>query len=445
MKYIVIGGAGFIGRYIVDMLIKNNNEVLVIDNLSSGKLEHVHNKAFFINADIRNKESISSYFDNTIDGVFHVGICHNIVSIENPILMYETNMIGTLNILECCRLNNILKIVLVFSIIPYNNTLYKSSIESIETLVKTYNDIYNFFISCLRVSTIYGKYTDTHMTQLTQNNDYIHILDIVYSCILYMNNTICGIFDVTALNILKWKYNTLCDKPSHKITIITHFYNEEYLLPYWLIHHKTLQAKGFIKHVICINHDSTDNSVELIKKICPQWTIINSKIGCFDAKKTDMECMEIEEYVTGYKMILCITEFLIYPENTQVVLDIENPTCYELSSCVIVSHDKYCEINEIMDSTKHGILMGYKHPRFLHSYSNGNYEVGRHKTKHVSQKTNMYVYCYNLFCLNENMLKRRLQIKERIPESDKLSGAGFHHFWSIDEIDKEYDRLRSCF
>lgn len=48
------------------------------------------------------------------------------------------------------------------------------------------------------------------------------------------------------------------------LTVISHFYNEEYLLPWWLNHHKNIFDNG-----ILINYGSTDKSVEIIKSICP--------------------------------------------------------------------------------------------------------------------------------------------------------------------------------
>ena len=55
-------------------------------------------------------------------------------------------------------------------------------------------------------------------------------------------------------------------------TVISHFYNEEYLLPFWLKHHKK-----YFDHGILINYHSTDKSVEIIKEICPDWEIINTE------------------------------------------------------------------------------------------------------------------------------------------------------------------------
>ena len=52
MKYVVTGGAGFIGSNLVDKLVESNNEVHIIDNLSTGKIENCHSKAIFHNYDI---------------------------------------------------------------------------------------------------------------------------------------------------------------------------------------------------------------------------------------------------------------------------------------------------------------------------------------------------------------------------------------------------------
>ena len=71
-------------------------------------------------------------------------------------------------------------------------------------------------------------------------------------------------------------------------TIISHFYNEEYLLPWWLNHHKDM-----FDHGIMIDYDSTDNSVEIIKSICPKWTIVKSRNRFFQAKDIDSEVEDI--------------------------------------------------------------------------------------------------------------------------------------------------------
>ena len=89
-------------------------------------------------------------------------------------------------------------------------------------------------------------------------------------------------------------------------TIISHFYNEEYLLPWWLEHHKK-----YFNHGIMINYASTDNSVSIIRQICPDWTVINSRNQFFDAKLIDDEVSDVESTVNGWKTCLNTTEFLV--------------------------------------------------------------------------------------------------------------------------------------
>ena len=116
MKIIVTGGAGFIGSHLVDSLVDLNYEVVVIDNLSIGRIEninhHLDNPNFiFHKADITVFESIEGIFENT-DWVFHLAALADIVpSIENPKDYYLSNVNGTFNVLEACRKHNVKKIV----------------------------------------------------------------------------------------------------------------------------------------------------------------------------------------------------------------------------------------------------------------------------------------------------------------------------------------------
>ena len=74
-----------------------------------------------------------------------------------------------------------------------------------------------------------------------------------------------------------------------KKTIISHFYNEEYLLPFWLKHHSKM-----FDHGILIDYNSTDRSVDIIREICPTWEIIDSRNELFDAVLIDKEVEDIE-------------------------------------------------------------------------------------------------------------------------------------------------------
>ncbi len=90
-----------------------------------------------------------------------------------------------------------------------------------------------------------------------------------------------------------------------RTTLISHFYNEEYLLPWWLMHHTKL-----FDHGILINRGSTDRSVEICRQFAPNWEVRDSKVPEFDAILVDQEVMDIEKEVNGWKMVLNTTEFL---------------------------------------------------------------------------------------------------------------------------------------
>ncbi|MDK2783607.1 MAG: UDP-glucose 4-epimerase [Thermococcaceae archaeon] len=96
---VVTGGAGFIGSHIAEELSKEN-EVIVIDNLYSGKVENVPPNVKFIQADIRDYHSIAELISQA-DYVFHEAALVSVVeSVEKPILTEEINVLGTLNILK---------------------------------------------------------------------------------------------------------------------------------------------------------------------------------------------------------------------------------------------------------------------------------------------------------------------------------------------------------
>jgi UDP-glucose 4-epimerase len=219
MKYIVTGGAGFIGSHLVDALIKEGHYVIVLDNILSGDIRNINPKATFYNCDIRKIENIIDYFTGC-DGVFHLAaIARTPWCIDDPILAYETNVMGTLNILEASRKNNIKRIVMTSSNVIYAFwTPYRSSKESLESLGKVYTDMYNLSVICLRNSNVYGQRQselgpspnvfsalrkckkDKGVIDITgdgtQSRDFTHVSDIVNGHIMAMNSNVTGVLDL---------------------------------------------------------------------------------------------------------------------------------------------------------------------------------------------------------------------------------------------------------
>jgi nucleoside-diphosphate-sugar epimerase len=107
MKYLIIGGAGFIGSHIVDKLCEKH-QVTIMDNLVSGSRSFVNKKARFIWGDIRSKEDLKRVFKNQFDRVINLAAQPYIPDCyDDPELFFETNATGTLNVLLFCEEYNI--------------------------------------------------------------------------------------------------------------------------------------------------------------------------------------------------------------------------------------------------------------------------------------------------------------------------------------------------
>jgi UDP-glucose 4-epimerase len=103
MKYLVTGGAGFIGSNLVDELIARGHQVRVIDNLETGLRANVNPRAEFFELDIRNLEAIKPLFVG-VDGVFHLAALPRVIrSIQDPRGTHEVTVLGTLYVLIASR------------------------------------------------------------------------------------------------------------------------------------------------------------------------------------------------------------------------------------------------------------------------------------------------------------------------------------------------------
>lgn len=124
MRTLVTGGAGFIGSHLVELLIERGHEVVVVDSLFSGRLSNLKRfdnnpRLRFFEVDIRDAAALRSCF-NGIDWVFHLaGLADIVPSIEQPRLYFETNVDGTLNVLECARAAGATKLVYAASSSSY--------------------------------------------------------------------------------------------------------------------------------------------------------------------------------------------------------------------------------------------------------------------------------------------------------------------------------------
>lgn len=112
MKYLVTGGAGFIGSHIVDVLINQGHQVLNIDSQNSGRTDYfVNPKAENHKLDISNFDSMEPLFRG-VGGVFHVGAMARIQpSFKDPDLYFRANVLGTRNVLLAAKKHGVKRVV----------------------------------------------------------------------------------------------------------------------------------------------------------------------------------------------------------------------------------------------------------------------------------------------------------------------------------------------
>ncbi len=118
---LVTGGAGFIGSHLIEMLVKKNYQVRVLDNLSSGQRKWVSSAAEFIEGDVRNPDDCRRATKG-VDGVFHLAAMSRVApSLDNVDLATQSNIVGTQNILSAMRENGVRKIIYSGSSTYYGN------------------------------------------------------------------------------------------------------------------------------------------------------------------------------------------------------------------------------------------------------------------------------------------------------------------------------------
>ncbi len=112
MKVLVTGGAGFIGSHLVDSLIERGHKVVVVDDLSSGKREHVHPGARMYELDIRSPDLDRVFSQERPELVDHHAAQVDVRrSMADPLFDADVNVLGSLNVLECTRRHGVEKII----------------------------------------------------------------------------------------------------------------------------------------------------------------------------------------------------------------------------------------------------------------------------------------------------------------------------------------------
>lgn len=222
---------------------------------------------------------------------------------------------------------------------------------------------------------------------------------------------------------------------SSKTVLISHFYNEEFLLKWWIRQHSPL-----FDSAILVDYASTDNSLEIIKREAPEtWKVVQSRNKMFDAEKVDREIMDIENSLpnTSWKVCLNTTEFLCAP-GFRKTLEKLSGDVYQLKNHMMTGDDNLDidrDANLIEQRYKYGpnVMFSNSYNRYIHRNHCPIYTTGRHGIITSSQ---IYPFTEGFLCkfihtpACPQNLARRLQIKTKIPECDIIRNFGENHLWS---------------
>lgn len=223
-------------------------------------------------------------------------------------------------------------------------------------------------------------------------------------------------------------------------TVITHFYNEEYLLPWWLEHHKKYFDFG-----ILIDYNSTDNSVAICKEICPNWAVVPSGNPDFDSVNCDLEVLHYESQIQGWRIALTTTEFLV-GDVSKLMNDNEERQQVLIRQLRFVEWDPHGTLDRnkpLWDqlkmgiSYKPGVKLNDVYCRSLHNFNDVFYGPGRHWGGPTvdNYTTDAFVFHYGNAIVGYPMIRRRLQVQDRISARDREANIGYQHYMDSKGMD----------
>ena len=260
MKILIIGGLGFLGKRIYDLLSKKYKNVTILDN------KNISDKNY-IKGDINNfkflKEKLKNY-----DVVYHLAGLSNLdTAYKNPIDTSKTNITGTVNVLEACKINKIKK--LIFGSTMYvsgqHGSFYRCSKSACEDYIKEYRYRYNLKYTILRFGSLYGPGSNEenglyrivlgainnkkviYYGDLNAHREYIHVDDAAKAssdCLKRFDNKIINITGNQSLKVtdlleivreilnIKNKIKVINKKQKGHYTMVPHNYDEPLVMKY---------------------------------------------------------------------------------------------------------------------------------------------------------------------------------------------------------------------
>jgi len=238
-KGVVPGGAGFIGSFLTEELVKRGYHVTVLDNLSTGKMDNIEaivseKKVDFVRGSITDLALLKELFQN-VQYVFHQAAIPSVPrSIDNPQLSNEANITGTLNVLLASRDNHVDKVIYASSSSIYGDTEILPKTENMlpnplspyavtklagEYYCRIFHEVYNLPTVCLRYFNVYGPRQDPDSQYAAviprfikksregvppvifgdgeQTRDFTFVKDTVVANILAAQSDACGVFNIS--------------------------------------------------------------------------------------------------------------------------------------------------------------------------------------------------------------------------------------------------------
>jgi len=179
MKVLVTGGAGFIGSHVVDLLIQTGHQVAIVDNLwthGGGRLKNVHPQAQFYQIDIRDQELVKVFETEQPEVVCHLAAQHSVkISTDIPAYDAQVNILGLINLLQCCTRFGTRKVVFSSSGATYGTARsmpvteetpqrpespYGTTKLASEHYLRFWKDMHGLNFTSLRYGNVYGPRQD---------------------------------------------------------------------------------------------------------------------------------------------------------------------------------------------------------------------------------------------------------------------------------------------
>jgi Glycosyl transferase family 2 len=245
--------------------------------------------------------------------------------------------------------------------------------------------------------------------------------------------------------------------------VISHFFNEAYLLPWWLEHHRKI-----FDHGVLIDWHSTDGSADICRQLVPGWELVRSQHERFAAILCDFEVMQHEaRFPAAWKIALNTTEFLVAPGLAMMEAAIEQHqmTAIRFPGAIMVdtspeispraelplTEQKQCGIWEDAFDFKAYAIPGLTFPtrsRIHHRYVVGAYAPGRHAShlpgQCASKRDLGAIWWYGFSPWTAAFKARKLQIATRRADFDKKHGFGVQHDGSMAELERRWQKLRAA-